>query len=153
LLEDRWFDDTIGMDWSKQNEYEGILRMHRDLIALRRAADGVTRGLRGPNIAILRADDKSKVLAYHRWDQGGPGDDVVVVTNFADRHVADLRIGLPAPGRWRVRFNSDAPQYALEFGGHDAFDTDADGPPADGQGQSGLVAVGPYSLVVLSRED
>jgi 1,4-alpha-glucan branching enzyme len=153
LLEDRWFDDTVGMDWEKQNEYEGILRMHRDLIALRRAADGTTRGLRGPNIEILRSDDKSKVLAYHRWDRGGPGDDVVVIANFADRHVADLRIGLPAPGRWRVRLNTDSPRYALEFGGHEAFDTDADGPAADGQAQSALMSVGPYSMVVLSRED
>jgi 1,4-alpha-glucan branching enzyme len=153
LLEDRWFDDAVGMDWSKQGPNEGILRLHRDLIALRRAVDGTTRGLRGPNIKVLRADDASKVLAYHRWDRGGPGDDVVVVTNFADRHVADLRIGLPAPGRWRVRLNTDSSTYAFEFGGHEAFDTDADGPAADGQAQSALMSVGPYSMVILSRED
>jgi hypothetical protein len=32
-------------------------------------------------------------------------------------------------------------------------DLDADGGPLDGCDQSGLVAVGPYSVVVLSRED
>ncbi|MGP1673711.1 MAG: alpha amylase C-terminal domain-containing protein, partial [Candidatus Limnocylindrales bacterium] len=153
LLEDRWFDDTAALDWSKASTHEGLLRLHRDLIALRRATDGSTRGLRGPNVAILRADRDSKVIAFHRWSVGGPGDDVVVIANLADRFVADLRVGFPAPGRWRVRFNSDSAGYALDFGGHEAFDTDADGEPLDGQEQSALVAVGPYSLVILSRED
>ena len=152
LLEDGWFDDTVGLDWAKESAYRGVLRLHRDLIALRRARDGATRGLRGSNVAILRADPESKVLAFHRWMDGGPHDDTVVVANFGVETVSDLRIGLPAPGRWNVRFNSDSPVYAPDFGGHDAFDLDADGKPMDGCGQSGLVAVGPYSVVVLSRE-
>jgi 1,4-alpha-glucan branching enzyme len=153
LLEDRWFDDTVALDWSKASTHEGILRLHRDLIALRRGGDGVTEGLRGSNLAILRADDEAKLLAFHRWREGGPGDDVVVIANFADRTVVDLPLGLPAGGRWRVRFNSDSSVYAPDFGGHEAFDTDADGEPLDGQAQSALVSVGPYSAVVLSRED
>ncbi|MGZ9160437.1 MAG: alpha-amylase family glycosyl hydrolase [Candidatus Limnocylindrales bacterium] len=153
LLEDRWFDDAVALDWSKASTHGGLLRLHRDLIALRRAADGSTRGLRGSNVEILRADHDSKVIAFHRWHQGGPGDDVVVIANLADRFVDDLRVGFPAPGRWRVRFNSDSAGYAPDFGGHEAFDTDADGKPLDGQEQSALVAVGPYSMVILSRED
>ena len=145
LLDDRWFDDTVAFDWSKAGTHEGMLRLHRDLIALRRAVDGSTRGLRGANVEILRADHESKVIAFHRWHDGGPGDDVVVIANLADRFVDDLRVGFPAPGRWRVRFNSDSIGYAPDFGGHEAFDTDADGAPLDGQGQSALVAVGPYT--------
>ena len=89
----------------------------------------------------------------HRWHEGGPHDDTVVVANFADRSRDDVRIGFPAPGRWRVRLNTDSAAYDLEFSGHEAFDTDADGQPMDGCEQSGLVSVGPYSVVVLSRED
>ena len=100
LLEDRWFDDQIGMDWAKASANLGILRLHRDLIALRRAMDGATRGLRGSNAAILRADNDAKLLAVHRWMDGGPHDDTVVIANFADRTVEDWRIGFPAPGRW-----------------------------------------------------
>ena len=88
----------------------------------------------------------------HRWMDGGPHDDTVVVANFADRTLDDLPIGFPAPGRWNVRFNSDASTYAQEFGSHDAFDLDADGPPLDGCDQSGRISVGPYSVVILSRE-
>ena len=153
LLEGRWFDDAVAFDWSRTSTHEGLLRLHRDLIALRRAVDGSTRGLRGANVEILRADHDSKVIAFHRWHEGGPGDDVVVIANLAHRFVDDLRVGFPAPGRWRVRFNSDSMGYAPDFGGHEAFDTDADGAPLDGQGQSALVAVGPYSMVILSRED
>jgi 1,4-alpha-glucan branching enzyme len=75
------------------------------------------------------------------------------VANFADRPRDDVRIGFPAPGRWRVRLNTDSAAYDLGFAGHEAFDTDADGEPMDGCRQSGLVSVGPYSVVVLSRED
>ncbi len=153
LLEDRWFDDTVAMDWEKASTNRGILRLHRDLIALRRARDGTTLGLRGANVAILRADPEAKLLAMHRWMDGGPHDDTVVVANFADRTVDDLRLGFPAPGRWNVRFNSDASTYAHEFGSHDALDLDADGPPLDGCQQSGLVALAPYSVVIFSRED
>jgi 1,4-alpha-glucan branching enzyme len=153
LLEDGWFDDTLGIDWEKASENRGILRLHRDLIALRRADDGATRGLRGPNVAILRADQEAKILAMHRWLAGGPHDDTVIVANFADRTLDDIRIGFPAPGDWNVRFNSDAASYSREFGSHEAFDVVADGEPMDGCEQSGLISVGPYSVVILSRED
>lgn len=152
LLEDRWFDDSVALDWEKASTNRGILRLHRDLIALRRARDGATRGLRGSNVAILRADQEARLLAMHRWMEGGPHDDTVVLANFADRAIVDVPIGFPAAGRWNVRFNADASSYADDFGGHEAFDLDADGPPMDGCDQSGLVSLGPYSVVILSRE-
>jgi 1,4-alpha-glucan branching enzyme len=152
LLEDRWFDDSVALDWDKASSNRGILRCHRDLVALRRDRDGVTKGLRGANTAILHADNEAKMLTMHRWQDGGPHDDTVVVANFADRSVDDLRIGFPAPGRWSVRFNSDAASYAYEFGSHEVFDLDADGEPMDGCAQSGLVSLAPYSIVILSRE-
>ncbi len=153
ILEDRWFDDTVALDWDKAVSNSGILRLHHDLIALRRVRDGTTRGLHGPNLRILRADNDDKVLVMHRWLHGGPHDDTVIVANFADRTIDDLRIGLPAPGRWNVRLNLDSAVYAAEFGSHESDDLNADGEPLDDCEQSGLVAVGPYSVVVLSRED
>ncbi len=152
LLEDRWFDDTVAMDWAKAGTHKGILRLHRDLIALRRGGDGITRGLRGEHIAILRADETAKLIAFHRWQDGGPGDDVVVVANLANRTVTNLRLGLPGAGRWRVRLNSDSPDYAPDFGGHEALDTETDAERLDGFAQSALVSVGPYGVVVLSQD-
>ena len=96
LLEDGSFNDAERLDWEKASTNRGILRLHRDLIALRRARDGATLGLRGYNVTILRADQKAKVLAMHRWMDGGPHDDTMVVANFADRTIDDLAIGFPA---------------------------------------------------------
>lgn len=153
LLEDRWFDDKDALDWEKAISNRGILRCHRDLVALRRARDGATRGLRGSHAAILRADNTAKLLAFHRWMDGGPHDDTVIVVNFANRPRDHVRIGFPARGRWKVRFNSDATGYDHAFGGQDVFDLDADGGPMDGCVQSGLVSVAAYGVVVYSRED
>jgi 1,4-alpha-glucan branching enzyme len=77
---------------------------------------------------------------------------VVVVANFADRVVSDLRLGLPRAGRWRVRLNSDSPAYAPDFGGHEALDTETEARPMDGFAQSALVSVGPYGVVALSQD-
>jgi len=152
LLEDRWFDDTQPIDWSKAHRNAGILRLHIDLIALRRNAEGRSAGLCGSHATILRADPASKLLAWHRWLDGGPGDDVVVAANLSAEPLTDVAIGLPQPGRWRVRFNSDSRDYDEGFTDLLAVDLDADGEPLDGQAQSGLIHVGPYSVVVLSQD-
>jgi len=145
-------DDTVELDWDKAISNRGILRAHRDLVALRRARDGATKGLRGSNVTILRADDEAKLLAFHRWMDGGPGDDTVVVVNLAHRPAEQVRIGLPAAGRWSVRFNSDATSYDEGFGSHDVFDLDADGEAMDGCLQSGVLSLSPYGVVILARE-
>ena len=152
LLEDRWFDDTVPIDWSKSHRFAGILQLHRDLIALRRDLDGWSTGLKGANTAIIRADDELKVLAWHRWLDGGPGDDVVVVANLSTQPVTDLALGLPQAGRWRVRLNSDSTVYDAHFGGTIADDVEADGEPLDDEAQSGLLSVAPYGVVILSQD-
>ena len=119
---------------------------------MRRGGDGLSRGLLGTSVGVIRADDDAKLLVLHRWDRGGPGDDVIVVANLANRSIEDLRVGLPAAGRWRVRFNSDSATYGPDFGGHEAFDTETDDRAADGHPQSGLVSVGPYTVVLLSQD-
>jgi hypothetical protein len=60
-------------------KFKGIAQMYRDLIALRRNLAGKTGGLTGQNLNVFHLDDSNKTLAYHRWETGGAGDDVVVV--------------------------------------------------------------------------
>ena len=52
-----------------------------------------------------------------------------------------------------MRFNSDATTYGEDFGSRDTFDVEAHGPAMDGCAQSGVVSLGPYSVVIYSRED
>ena len=152
MLEDRWFQDQDPVDWSRRERFAGIVDLYRDLIALRRNLRGTTAGLRGAAVQVHHVDDEGKVLAFHRWDRGGPGDDVVVVANFADRTYPGYTIGFPREGRWRVRFNSDWAGYDPSFGRQHGYDTDARPGEWDGLPFHGDVGLGPYSALVLSQD-
>jgi 1,4-alpha-glucan branching enzyme len=152
-LEEHWFNDEVPVDWNRQQTYSGIVSLYRDLIRLRRNQSGTTAGLRGGAVSVHHLNDDDNVIAYHRWQNGGPRDDVVVVANAANRSYSSYRIGLPRPGRWRVRFNSDWPGYSNDFGSQPAFDTQTDDRPADGMPCSAGIGIGPYSTVILSQDD
>ncbi len=151
MLEDEWFRDTDPLDWQRLKEMSGIRALYRDLIHLRRDFAGQTRGLKGSELDVFHVNDSDKVIAFRRRMEGGPGDDVVVVLNFANRAYTDYRIGLPAEGLWRVRFNSDWNGYSPLFGNHPAFDVGAEAQPRDGMPYSGAVGLGPYTALILSQ--
>ncbi len=138
------------LDWTMATTFAGIRNLYRDMIHLRRNWFNNTRGLQGANLQVLPvfADN---MLVYHRWNQGGAGDDVVVVCNFANQGYGSYAIGLPQPGMWRVRFNSDAGIYDASFSNWNSFDTSADGPALNGMPYSGNVGIAPYSCIILSQ--
>ncbi len=152
FLEDGAFDDGIPLDWSRHASFPGLVRLHRDLIRLRRNWFDTTRGLRGQHVNVFHRNDRDKVIGFHRWQAGGPRDDVVVLLNLADRAHAGYRIGLPRPGVWKVRFNSDWAGYDAGFGDHFSYDTGTDQHAADGLPCSANVGIGPYSAVILSQD-
>jgi 1,4-alpha-glucan branching enzyme len=145
-----WHDDDP-TEWENLNRHAGVHRMYRDLIRLRRNWYNNTRGLRGQHVNVHHVNHSDKVIAFHRWADGGPGDDVVVLCNFADRSYASYSVGVPSPGLWRVRFNSDASIYSADFGNHPTFDTWAEPVGADGLGFRVNVGLGPYTSVILSQ--
>src|SRR4029078_8752160 len=70
FLEDgRWGDRAL--DFSRAQRFSRILRLYQDLIRLRLATDA--RGLRGGNLDVFHQNDGDKVIAFRRWDAGGPG--------------------------------------------------------------------------------
>lgn len=145
-----WSDNHAPLDWSKAGAFGGILNLYRDLIKLRRNWYNNTRGLRGQNINIFHVNHDAKVLAFHRWADGGPGDDVVVVANFSTLPYWNYNIGLPRAGTWYLRFNSDWAGYWDDFT-NVGYDTTAG--PGGNQGMpcNGNVGIGPYSVIVLSQ--
>lgn len=151
FLEDRWFSDTDPLDWSRRERYAGIVRLYRDLIRLRRNWFNHTRGLLGNNVNVHHVNNNDKVIAMHRWTQGGPGDDVVVVFNFSNRTFHDYRVGFPHSGTWHLRVNTDAADYDLDFGETPSFDANAEHVPYDGVGYSGTVTLPPYTALVFSQ--
>ena len=152
ILEDEWFRDTDPVDWSKATTYSGINQLYTDLVRLRRNWFDHTRGLRGQHVNVFHVNDGAKVVAFHRWDQGGPGDDVIVICNFRDATWNDYRIGLPRNGLWKVRFNSDWNGYSADFGNHYTPDITAESQPWDGLNFSGTFSIAPYSVVILSQD-
>lgn len=151
ILEDGWFSDQDPVDWSKATTHAGILLMYTDLIKLRRNWFNNTRGLRGNSTNVLHVNNSDKVVAFHRWDQGGGGDDVLIVANFSGNAKTNYRIGLPRTGLWRVRFNSDWNGYSSSFGNFFTPDVSSQSIAWDGLNQSGIIALGPYSVVILSQ--
>jgi 1,4-alpha-glucan branching enzyme len=152
LLEDEWFRDEDPIDWTKADTYAGILSLYRDLIALRRDQRQTTRGLRGPFVNVHHVNEPGKVLAFHRWDAGGPRDDVVVIANLANRSYPDYRVGFPRPGTWHLRCSTDWKGYSPDFGAQDTFDTVAGDSPRDGMACSAGVGLPPYTVLVYSQD-
>jgi 1,4-alpha-glucan branching enzyme len=151
ILESIPFDDTHYLDWDKYDTHRGIYTLYRDLARLRRNWWNNTRGLRGSHVNVFHENPADKVLAYHRWGSGGPGDDVVVVVNFANRGYPSYTLGFPRPGRWYVRFNSDWNGYSADFSNWHSYDTDAHWGEKDRMPCHGNVGIGPYTAVILSQ--
>jgi len=152
FLEDDWFHDQDPIDWTKKHTYSGILQLYRDLIRLRRNLDGTTGGLAGHHINVYHVNDKEKVMAFHRWNNGGARDDVIVVVNMANCAFEGYRIGFPRQGKWKVRFNSAWDGYDPSFGNHPGNDVIVKRGKNDRMPCNGTIGIGPYSAIILSQE-
>ncbi len=147
LLAVAQFADNSPLDWSRTVTYSNVVNFYRDLIHLRRNLDGVSLGLMGPNVTshVVRDDYPWKLLAFHRWGAGA-NDQVMVIMNFTASSIPNYVIsGWPADGNWYVNLNSDWTTYGADFGNSGSSMVNV-------VGGSGAVAVGPYSVLVLSRQ-
>jgi 1,4-alpha-glucan branching enzyme len=126
FLKGGWFDDSQGIDWDQEHDCRGILRLYRDLIHLRRNLAGATRGLTGQHLDVHHCNDGDKVVAFRRWADGGPGDEVLVVANFANR--------------------------GEDFGNLPSGDATAEVHPYDNQPHSASLKLAPYSVLIYSQD-
>ena len=156
FLETGWFRDDVSIDWGKLKTHRGINRLYRDLLHLRRNLFGVTRGLTGRSVHLHHFNNEDKVIGFHRWDQGGARDDVVVIASFSNRDIEkDYRIGFPRGGRWIVRFNSDWKGYSRDFHevGNPGGAIDAAREERDGFPFSATVHLPSYGLLIFSQDE
>jgi len=150
FLEGGWFRDNVPLDWNRNEEYHGIVRLYRDLIELRRDYRSTTKGLKGSGLRIIHANEELNMLAFQRWYGHGPLDDVVVIANLDAQPREDYRIGMPAAGDWTLRFNSDAKIYSDAFGDFASFDLTALEGEYDQLAAYADVDIAPYSLLIYS---
>jgi 1,4-alpha-glucan branching enzyme len=139
------FNDWQALDWQNVDKFRGIVVAHSHLINLRKNAYGNTRGLVSQSFNILHLNEGDKVLAYHRWDLGGPGDDVLVIINFANKAQNDYVLNFPRDGIWKVRFNSNWKGYSSDFEEIGVSETTV-------ENGNGKIKLGPYSVMILSQD-
>lgn len=151
FLEGGWFRDTVPVDWEQREEFHGILLLYHDLIRLRRNLDGFSQGLCGQFTQVYHLNEERNLIAFHRWDKGGVGDDVVVVANFFHEAQADYLLGFPAPGLWKLRFSSDWQGYNDDFQNYPSTDVMTKSDDYDQLPSSGKIAIGPYSVLIFSQ--
>tara|TARA_R110002096_G_scaffold173781_5_gene348487 strand:- start:134680 stop:136617 length:1938 start_codon:yes stop_codon:yes gene_type:complete len=152
FLEDGYFQDTDPIDFAKATTNSGIVDLYTDLIGLRKNSGSKTAGLRGNGVNVHHVNNTNKLVAYHRWDSGGSGDDVIIVANFSSTSYSSYNIGFPSSGTWKVRFNSDWSGYDSGFGNYYSYDTTASWGAKDGMSYNANVGIGPYSVIILSKD-
>jgi 1,4-alpha-glucan branching enzyme len=151
FLQGGWFQDTVPVDWHLSQEFRGILRLYRDLVGLRLNRHGATRGLCGSGVKVHHLNQALHVIAFHRWDKHGPGDDVVIAANFSAEPRESYLIGFPAAGEWKLRLNSDWKGYSADFQDFPSCDVTAVTTAYDGYPSQARLAIGPYSLLIYSQ--
>ncbi|KAA3654294.1 MAG: 1,4-alpha-glucan branching protein [Chloroflexi bacterium] len=152
FLEVGWFDDHKALDWQKVDTNHEILQLFQDLIRLRRNLGGQTKGLVGLHVHVHCVDNGRKLIAFHRWDQGGPGDDVIVVANFSHIAIANAQIGFPHAGEWHLRFDSNAVAYGINEESFSQKVILAIEEGAQGMDNQAVMQIAPYSLLIYSQE-
>ena len=95
-------------------------------------------------------DNDKKILAFHRWKDGGLNDDVVVVLNFSTNAIEDYTIKFPNDGHWKIRFNSDWEGYDSDFDNYFSYDTEAQSSKHEEEVFAN-VSIAPYSAIIYSQ--
>jgi len=152
FLEDECFSSETGLDWRKTQAHAPFLRRVSELVRLRTDQAHTTRGLTGQAVNVFHVNHSDKVIAFHRWDSGGPCDDTLVVLNLSRRNFPSYILGFPRSGQWVVRLNSAAHNPA--GGALGLCDVPVDTTPGekDGLRQWGEVRLAPYSVIILSQD-
>jgi 1,4-alpha-glucan branching enzyme len=158
FLEDKlWSDDPHRADrliwWEGLDGADPHMadfhRFTRDLIRLRRDQPA----LRAGPINVYPADERNRILAFHRWVPG-EGRDIVVVASLAEWTFYDhaYALGFPLPGHWQEVFNSDLyDHFANPWVQGNPGGVSAGGPPLHGMPHSTGITIPANSLLVFAR--
>ncbi len=150
MLTTNAFVANIPLNWSQTNTvpYSSILSFYTDMIRLHRNLDGRSSGLTGLNTGTIWEDNRTNtpMIAYHRWNTGNVGDNVIVICNFANTNWPAYNIsGFPHNGTWYVQLNSDWTKYSPDYANYGSSGS------ITVSGGTGTFSIAPYSLLVLSQ--
>jgi len=148
-----WNHDA-GLDWQALDHplHAGVQLLVRDLNRLYRSTPALYQCDCEPEgfSWIDAANGNESVLSYMRWSTDRQGL-AVIVCNFTPVPRVDYRIGVPRPGRYRERVNTDAHDYGGSgignFGG-----VEADAVPMHGQSCSLRLWLPPLATLIFTLE-
>ncbi|AOB31672.1 glycogen branching protein [Bordetella sp. H567] len=152
IAQEREWNHDASIDWPALDDglHRGVQQLVRDLNRLYRELPALHRHDGDPSGFnwVVGDDIGNSVFAYMRKD----GDrHVLAVSNFTPVPRHDYRIGVPHPGWWRERLNSDAADYGGSgVGNGGGRHTDDVG--AHGQPQSLSLTLPPLATVIFEHE-
>ena len=115
FAQEREWNHDIGLDWQLLADpfHEGVRRLVRDLNFLYRTTPALYRlDCDAEGFSWIDAANAAEsVLSYVRRGRD-PHEVAIIVCNFTPLPREDYRIGVPRPGRYRERVNTDATDYA-----------------------------------------
>jgi 1,4-alpha-glucan branching enzyme len=147
----REWNHDASLDWHLLDSpaHSGMQRLTRDLNRLYRdepalhVHDCDSAGFRW----VVGDDTAQSVFAYLRLgDPGTPA--ILVVCNFTSVPRHEYRLGVPQPGQWRERLNSDATVYGGSGLGN-AGEVHTQSIPAHGLPASVLLTLPPLATIIL----
>jgi 1,4-alpha-glucan branching enzyme len=152
FAQEREWNHDIGLDWQLLGEplHEGVRRLVRDLNHLYRSTPALHRldcepeGFRWIDVA----NAAESIISYLRRGRD-PHEIAVIVCNFTPVPRESYRIGVPQPGRYCERINTDAVEYGGSGIGN-AGEVHADAEPMHGHPHSIRLNLPPLGALVFT---
>jgi 1,4-alpha-glucan branching enzyme len=132
-----------------QTEHAGLQRLVRDLNQLYKSSPALySQDFTGAGFEWIDHDDaRRSVLSLVR--KGRDGQLMLVVSNFAPVVREGFRVGVPQPGRWQERLNTDSAFYGGSNVGTPLGAASSEAVHSHGRAQSIVLTLPPLATVFL----
>jgi 1,4-alpha-glucan branching enzyme len=154
FAQEREWNHDVGLDWHllADSFHAGVQSLVRDLNRLYRTTPALYRLDCDPEgfAWIDAANGNESVLSYLRRGRA-PHELAVIVCNFTPVPRHDYRIGVPRPGRYIERINTDAQVYGGSGVGN-AGEVHADPHPMHGHAYSLRLQLPPLGVLIFTAE-
>jgi len=154
FAQEREWNHDVGLDWHLLQDpfHAGVQMLVRDLNWLYRTTAALHQLDCDPEgfAWIDAANGSESVLSYLRRSRN-PQEFAVIVCNFTPVPRHDYRIGVPRPGRYIERINTDAEVYGGSGVGN-AGAVEADPHPMHGHAYSLSLQLPPLGVLILTAE-
>jgi len=154
FAQEREWNSDISLDWhlaGGDGVHQGVQRLVRDLNTLYRSTPALyEQDCEADGFAWIDCTDSDQgVLAFQRTGANGKGL-AIVLCHFTPVVRKGYRVGVPQPGFYAERLNTDAERYGGTNSGN-AGGAYAEAEPAHGQPYSVSLVLPPFAAVILEH--